>query len=149
MHEPKIADCLGSETDRGNKGFGSSDLQENAAEASELSDPDDDVSFGRFGLSECSALSVDPSLDEPVLVRSIDVPLSKRQKAILFALKELEYCNSFKCQVSDAAVLTMLRNWVFSKNMKRNNVREAETPPWTHSTLWGSSRMVDATFQNH
>ena len=81
LHEPRIADCLGSVTERGNKGFGSSDLQENTArsamsaiDAGELSDPDDDVSFGRFCLFDCSALSVIPSIDEPVLVRSIDVP---------------------------------------------------------------------------
>ena len=134
LHEPRIADCLGSVTERGNKGFGSSDLQEHTArsalsaiDAGELSDPDDDVSFGRFCLFDCSALSVIPSIDEPVLVRSIDVPLSQRQKANLFALKELAYCESVNCKVSDAAVLTMLRNW-FSLKIRREAMFEKQKP---------------------
>ena len=98
---------MGLYTSRGNKGFGSSDQQEQALA---LVDEDDDAYFGEFDECECYVTTMFNENEEPEVIRSLDIPMDRRKRTGLFARDEYVYCRRMNEPVSDAAILTLLRN---------------------------------------
>ena len=76
---------MGLYTSRGNKGFGSSDQQEQALA---LVDEDDDVYFREFDECVCYAMTMFNGNEEPEVIRSLDIPMGRRKRTELFARDE-------------------------------------------------------------